>query len=230
MSRRRTQTIRRISLLVLLTVATLLTSVVSPARIAAAKEKALSVAAARQLSPGTMVTVEGVVTVPSGTFKSSVSDEGFALQDRSGGIYVRMSVNLNLRVGQRVRVTGMLDQMNELLSLSPAGADAVKVMGSASQVKPLRVVTGKISETTEGRLVKVTGKVTRAVVTDAPYGSRLFLDDGSGEIQVYVSASAQIDLSRLQPGRRVSATGLSGQYKDHYEVEPRFQSDIVVLP
>lgn len=187
-------------------------------------------AAARRLPTGTVVTVEGVVTVPSGTFKSSISDEGFAFQDRSGGFYVRMQTNLGLRLGQRVRVTGKLDENNELLALVPAGADAIKVLDRAAQVKPESMATGKINETTEGRLVKVTGKITRAVVADLPYGYRLFLDDGSGEIQVYVSASAQIDLSHLQPGQRVSATGLSGQYKDHYEVEPRFPADIELLP
>lgn len=190
----------------------------------------LAVAAARRLPPGTVVTVEGVVTVPSGTFKSSISDEGFAFQDRSGGIYVRMKTNLGLRLGQRVRVTGKLDQSNELLTIVPADAEAIKAIGRAVQMKPESVATGKINELTEGRLVKVTGKITRAVVADLPYGYRLFLDDGSGEIQVYVSASAQIDLSHLQPGQRVSATGLSGQYKDHYEVEPRIPADIEALP
>ena len=43
----------------------------------------MPVASVRAMTPATSVTVEGVVTVAAGTL-----DEGFALQDQSGGIYV----------------------------------------------------------------------------------------------------------------------------------------------
>lgn len=192
--------------------------------------KVIPIVEARSLSPDTVVTVEGVVTVPSATFKSSISDEGFAIQDRTGGIYVRMKVNLRLSLNRRVRVTGKLAESNGLLALEPAGAETVEPRGTGRAVQPEKVATGRVGETTEGRLLRVTGTITRAVVSDLPYGFRLFLDDGTGEIQVYVSASSGIDLSHLRPGQRVRATGLSGQYKDHYEVEPRFASDIRRLP
>ena len=41
----------------------------------------ISIAAARHLPLGTVVTVEGSVTVPLGVFASSFFDEGFAVQD-----------------------------------------------------------------------------------------------------------------------------------------------------
>jgi uncharacterized protein YdeI (BOF family) len=192
------------------------------------QRKVVSIAEARRLPLETMVTIEGSVTVPSGTFRSSISDEGFAVQDRSGGgIYVGMKVDMNLRLGERVRVTGKLARSNEMLTLVPtAGAEGVRRRGRGPQVRPERIATGRVNETTEGRLVKVVGTVTRAIVADAPYGARLFLDDGTGEIQIYVSASAGIDLSSLRPGQQVSATGLSSRYKDHYEIDPRFPADI----
>lgn len=191
------------------------------------QSKVITIAEARRLPLETVVTIEGSVTVPSGTFKSSISDEGFAVQDRSGGIYVAMKINMNLQLHERVRITGKLAQSNDMLTLVPtAGTEDVRRRGRGPKVKPEKIATGRVNEMTEGRLVRVAGRITRAVVTDAPYGSRLFLDDGTGEIQVYVSASAGIDLSHLLPGQRVSATGLSAQYKDHYEIEPRFQADI----
>lgn len=194
--------------------------------VALPQSKVMTIAEARRLPLETVVTIEGSVTVPSGTFKSSISDEGFAVQDRSGGIYVGMKVNMNLRLQERVRVTGRLAQSNEMLTLVPAGVEDVKKRGRGPKVRPERIATGRVNEMTEGRLLKVSGRVTREVVSDAPYGSRLFLDDGTGEIQVYVSASAGIDLSHLRPGQRVSATGFGAQYKDHYEIEPRFPADI----
>jgi DNA/RNA endonuclease YhcR with UshA esterase domain len=76
----------------------------------------------------------------------------------------------------------------------------------------------------------VTGRITRPVGDDAPYGFRIFLDDGTGETQVFVSTSTGIKRRGLRKGKRIRVTGLSGQYNDHYEINPRFQADIKVIP
>src|SRR5689334_20214218 len=68
----------------------------------------IDIAAARGLPLGTVVTVEGTVTVPSGAFSSSSFDEGFAIQDHTGGIYVSVPDDLGLHVRDRARVTGQL--------------------------------------------------------------------------------------------------------------------------
>lgn len=206
-------------------------ALVSIVAAASSKTKIISIAEARRLPWGTVLTIEGLVTVPSGAFKASVADEGFAVQDTSGGIYVSMSTSLNLRVGQRVRLTGKLAESLGLLVIVPTDAQAIEVRGRGAEVKPENILTGKIGETTEGRLVKVRGMLTREVTSDLPYGFRLFLNDGSGEVQVFVSASTKIDVSKLQMGQRLRVTGFSGQYKDHYEVSPRSSADIsLVLP
>lgn len=193
---------------------------------ASTKAKITLIAEARRLPLGTLVTIEGSVTVPSATFKASIADEGFAVQDRSGGIYVSMSTSLNLRLRQRVRLTGKLAESLGLLVIVPVDAGAIEVRGRGREVKPEAVLMGRIGETTEGRLLKIRGVIAREVVSDLPYGLRLFLKDESGEVQVFVSASTKIDLSGLQPGQRLTVTGFSGQYKDHYEVSPRFPADI----
>jgi DNA/RNA endonuclease YhcR with UshA esterase domain len=191
------------------------------------KSKLISIAGARALPPGTVVVIEGTVTVPSGAFKSSTSDEGFAIQDASGaGLYVRMTENLGLRVGERVRATGKLAESNGLLVLVPAGRSSIEARGLGHEVQPQTFSTAKINERTEGRLVKVRGTISRPVGDDPPYGFRFYVKDGTGEIQIYVSASTDINQRGLTAGTRVEVTGLSGQYKDHYEIEPRFPSDI----
>jgi uncharacterized protein YdeI (BOF family) len=193
------------------------------------RKAVVSIAEARGLALGTVVTVEGSVTVPSGTFKSSIADEGFAVQDSSAGIYVRMSTNLGLGVNERVRVTGKIDESNGLLAIVAAGAEGIRKRGRGPEAAVQSVSTGKVNATTEGRLVKVSGMITRAIVSDPPYGTRLFITDGTGEIQIYVSASANIDVSNLRPGQNLRVTGFSGRYKDHYEVDPRFPADISLL-
>ena len=186
----------------------------------------VSIATARALPPNTMVTVDGTVTVPSGAFKSGTSDEGFAMQDASSGIYVRTAANLGLRVGRRVRVNGRLADSNGQLILVTSRASDVRARGRGTHIRAESVSTGGIDEATEGRLVRVTGTITKAVGNDLPYGYRLFIDDGSGEVQAFVYVSTGIDVSGLQPGQRIGVTGFGGQYNDHYEIIPRFQSDI----
>lgn len=188
----------------------------------------LDIAAARTLPLGTVVTVKGTVTVASGTFSSSFFDQGFAIQDKTGGIYVSIQTNLGLKIGQKVEVTGQLADSYGLLTLAPASTNAVKANGKGSKVEAAEVATGAIGEATEGRLVEVKGRITQPVVDDAPYGQYFFVNDGSGEIKIFVNTSAGIDVSRLKVGKRVEATGFSGQFDTHYEIDPRMQSDIEV--
>jgi uncharacterized protein YdeI (BOF family) len=192
----------------------------------AAPKEILSVAEARARGAGATVSVEGSVTVPSGAFKSGTSDEGFAMQDASGGLYVRTAANLGLRLGRQVRVIGQLVDSSGQLVLAPTDARGVTARGRGGNIRAESVSTGRIGEATEGRLVQANGTITKPVANDPPYGYRVFIDDGSGEVQAFVYVSTGIDVSDLRPGRRVRVTGFSGQYNDHYEIIPRFQTDI----
>ena len=73
---------------ILTLVALLVTLIPGQMSLGAADPKTISIAEARSLPLGTIVTIDGVVTVPSGAFSSSTFDQGFAIQDRTGGIYV----------------------------------------------------------------------------------------------------------------------------------------------
>lgn len=72
------------------------------------------------------------------------------------------------------------------------------------------------------------GKITR-VVDDGDYGTKVFLDDGSGEAQVFVNRATKIDVSDLQPGRTIRVTGFGSQYETTYEIEPRSRKDISMV-
>jgi len=106
----------------------------------------------------------------------------------------------------------------------------VKAHGSGPKVRPLPVATGDVSDETEGTLVRVTGTITQPIVNDLPFGFIVVVNDGSGEVNIFVCASTGIDVSGLSPGQTIELTGFSGQFADHYEVDPRTQADIKVLP
>ncbi len=188
--------------------------------------KTIDIAVARSLPLGTVVTVDGSVTVPSGDFSSSTFDQGFTIQDRTGGIYVSIATDLGLAPRQQARVTGRLaDNGTGVLTVVVDTVSDVKVHGKGPKVEPRWVPTASISEATEGLLVQVVGTLVGPIEPDPPYGTILHLDDGSGPIRIFVCTSTGIDLGGLATGQQLSVTGMSYQFID-YEVDPRFQSDI----
>lgn len=197
---------------------------------ARANAEVISIAEARSLPAGTVVTVEGSVTVPSGDFASSTFDQGFGLQDETGGIYVSTADNPNLNFHRQVRVTGVVgDDGFGLLVLRPASLADVVTLGGASPVEPTVLSTGDVSEATEGLLVEVTGVLSRPIVNDLPYGYQVFIDDGSGETQVFIPASTGINpfkIPFIEAGAAFTAVGYSGQFLGQYEVLPRHRGDI----
>ena len=208
----------------------LFTLVASGTTFAHPPAKVISIAEARSLPLGTVVTIDGSVTVPSGAFSSSTFDQGFAIQDRTGGIYVSTSDNLGFAPRQQVRVTGTLADTVLPGLLVLVDVTEVKAHGSGPKVHPLSLDTGDVNESTEGLLVRVAGTITQPIVNDLPFGFIIFVNDGSGEVHIFVCASTGIDVSGLSPGQTIEVTGFSGQFADHFEVDPRFQSDIRVLP
>lgn len=208
----------------------LLSLVITLAGGRALAQKTISIADARDLPLGTVVTIDGSVTVASGAFSSSTFDQGFAIQDRTGGIYVSTSDNLGFAPRQQVRVTGTLADTVLPGLLVLVDVTEAKPHGAGPKVHPLPVATGDVNESTEGSIVRITGTITQPIVNDLPFGFIIFVNDGSGEINVFVCASTGIDVSGLSPGQTIEVTGFSGQFADHFEVDPRTQSDIRVLP
>jgi hypothetical protein len=194
----------------------------------AAQSQVLPLADARALPLGTTVTVEGSVTVPSAIFSSGGSlDQGFALQDRTGGIYVSIQTNFGFTLGQRVQATGQLAESFGELILVPAGTSDVELLGHGRHVAPLRLATGDLGAANEGLLVRIRGVITGDFELDPPFGVEFFVDDGSGPARIFVNTSTGIDLSGLAEGQLISLTGLSSTFETP-EIDPRFQHDILV--
>ena len=84
-----------------------------------------TIAQARALPLGTVVTIEGTVTTPSGVFASSYDDQGFAIQDRTAGIFVSFpDTNIGVRPSRHVEVTGALQESPGLRVVTQAVLNA----------------------------------------------------------------------------------------------------------
>jgi hypothetical protein len=170
---------------------------------------------------GSAVTVEGIVSVPSG-----VIDAGFAITDGEAGIHVAADSTKRFAAGDRVRVTGTLAEVHGMTSVRP---DRVERLGTGKLPPPKAVRTGEVGEATEGLLVRVTGPAVTPVINDLPYGYKLWVDDGSGRLQLFAAASTgDLGLRQVPVGATVTATGFSAQYDAVYEVIPVTRADIAV--
>lgn len=188
----------------------------------------VSLARARAAGAGASVVVDGVVSVAPGSF-----DGGFAIQDRTGGIWVLPPIDpVLLRVGQRVRIRGTLDNPNNQLAIQPAALQLFQVREPApldEAPEPRAVRTGEVNEGQEGWLVRVRGRVVTQPENDAPWGWKVMVDDGTGAVMLFIDAETDVDPAGFRLGDSVEIIGFAGQYDDHYEVVPRGQADVRVV-
>jgi hypothetical protein len=201
----------------------------APRTAEARSHHSISIAAARALPLGSRVTVDGTVSTPSGAFASSFFDAGFGMQDDRAGIYVSLQIDVHVVPGDRVRVTGVLADSFGLLVLLPDAPGDVDRQRHERPPEARRVATGAVGEATEGLLVAVRATITRAPAADDDFGFKLFVDDGSGELQIFVNLQTGIDVAPLAVAQKVKITGFSSQFDVDYEIDPRFPHDVVSL-
>ncbi|HEX2174404.1 MAG TPA: hypothetical protein VHG70_00720 [Nocardioidaceae bacterium] len=186
-----------------------------------------TIAAARAMPLGTVVTIEGTVTTPSGVFASSYFDEGFAVQDKTAGIFVSFpDTNIDVEPPRHIEVTGVLQDSSGLLVIAPASVKGVKVKGKDRPIQPTWVRTGSVGESTEGSLVRAVGVITQGPIDDLPFGHKFFIDDGSGEITAYVNLGTHVDVQPFAVGQLIEVSGFSSQFTDHYEIDIRGPHDL----
>lgn len=186
----------------------------------------ISISSARSMPIGSWVTVQGTVTVASGSFASS-SPLGYAIQDRSSGIYIMDSIPSNFVLGERIEVRGKSQKINGMLALNKRSAIR---KGRGVRITPLPIRTGNVNNGTEGLLVH-TGGVIDSLKGDLPYGCKLFINDGSGTLTVFINTSTGLlDGKTLwKASDSLSVTGFSAQYNGTFEIEPRSLDDIQVF-
>ncbi|MEA3460124.1 MAG: OB-fold nucleic acid binding domain-containing protein, partial [Chloroflexota bacterium] len=123
-----------------------------------------------------------------------------------------------------VRIEGVVWEYKGEREIKVYKVDNVQWLGPGEPVKPTKAKTGEVGEVLEGKLVQVTGRITR-------FGS-FYLDDGSGEVEAYIRRGTGIELKGLKVGQIVTVVGVVGRFGSTYEIRPRSQADIqpMLLP
>ncbi|MDL2334689.1 MAG: lamin tail domain-containing protein [Chloroflexota bacterium] len=186
---------------------------------------AAPIAEARLAPMGTRVLVDGVVTAPAGRI---LGDSVIAIQDESGGIYVRLPAGaLSGEVGQVLEVGGILAAPYGNLEIRPTPAE-VRAIGSAAVPAPRTLAAADLGEATEGLLARIS--VTVDSVEAASSGSvTLIVHDSGGTARVFFHAPLGAVAADFRAGQLIDAVGLVGDRLGLYRLWPRDLSDVTIV-
>lgn len=184
---------------------------------------------------GKKFAIEGIVTAQSEAVQpKNAFFEVIYVQDTTGGITVFGVSQTAVKVGQKVRITGYVDdyQGDYEIAINDEAKDLVVLDETIKPIEPKKLSTKEsMLHENEGLLIKVEGKVSRIE------GQNLYIVDDSGkEARAYVegyiwngkdeSAKGKWDPS-IKVGDTVSAVGLGSQDPEGNRLRVRNTDEIV---
>ncbi len=163
--------------------------------------------------------VEGWVTAPPGILGAQIM-----YISGSGGlqIYQYKKDWPQLDVGDKVRIQGTLSYPYERPRLKISSRDNITKLES-DKINDTSIPSYKIDELADeliGSLININGEVIEKTK------NKLFLDDGSAEIEVYIKSSTGIVLPDIGEGDILEVTGILNKVKNRLQLLPRFNDDI----
>lgn len=179
--------------------------------------KNVALADIRQQDLGELISTAGIVSVPPNIFDPAV------IYLAGSGIRVSFAGAVpELALGDQIQITGELSSFHNELQLKVSGVDHLQITASGIPIEPHIIKTGAVGGSAEGFLVEVAGLVTRN------QDPGFFMDDGSGEVRIYIDDSTAIGKPAIKKGQEVKVIGVVSRFNDTYRVMPRFGSDIIV--
>ena len=160
--------------------------------------------------------IEGTVTVASSAAtRTNAFFDCMYVQDETGGITVFGISETPVKVGQKVRVEGIVDEYlgDTELMLTNEFTDVTIIDKSINPIDPIKLSTAdSMLESNEGLLVQIEGTVSKIE------GQNIYVNDGSGLARAYVegyigsSSGADRDYTkRIAVGDKVSIVGLASE-------------------
>lgn len=183
---------------------------------------------------GKTFSIDGIVTAQSeAVTPKNAFFEVIYVQDGTAGITVFGVSKTPVKVGQKVKLTGFVDQYqgDTELQISNEDTDLTVLDESINPIAPKEMKTAdSMLESNEGFLVKVTGKVTKMDTQN------IYLNDGSGVSRAYVEGyiGDGTDASKgkwnpsIKVGDTVSVIGLASEDPEGHRLRVRNTSEIAV--
>jgi uncharacterized repeat protein (TIGR01451 family) len=178
---------------------------------------------AREGANGEVFGIEGQVTYLPPTYNGT----SWGLQDGTGGITIYYYPPTPVQLGDHVRLVATRGSYSgEEEMIAPVSFYAN--LGPGPEVVPLPYSTGDVDQgLSEGWLVEVSGTAAN-VGTCSSFNYTFQVDDGTGEVDIYVDGTTGIDVCAMgfRDGDFVRIVGFSTEYNGTYQIKPRSEDDV----
>ncbi len=173
------------------------------------------------LVSGRPVIARGVVTAVPG----ALGKQYFYLSTTEGGMQIYQSKKdfPPLEVGDVVEVTGKISVVQGVKRINIPNKSAVDILDTDGGLEPQKIILDDMFEENTGALVVVQGEITEIT------GSQMYVDDGKGEIAVYVRESTKINKKDFKVGQIVKVFGILEQSEKGWRLSPRTPEDMQVV-
>ncbi|TJY43907.1 endonuclease [Cohnella pontilimi] len=180
---------------------------------------------------GKTVIIQGVVTADNAAIGGGKLST--YIQDATGGINVFDPVSADLKEGDLVRITGIIDSYKGLTEIIPSAGGIETLQSGQPLPAPQSTTIAALqnaaqAEPMEGQLVKLIGFVKDIPSTPAGGGYNVSLIDSDFRGLTLRVMEGSVDMNSLQAGKWYEITGILSQY-DSYQVIPRKTADFSAL-
>ena len=162
------------------------------------------------------IKVSGIVSTPPGIF----ADNTFYLSGSGIQIYSYEAGIPKIELGDKIEIIGRVSEVGGEKRILLDKSEDIKIISHDNLVEAQLISTGNINESVEGYLIMAEGKVSQ-IKSDT-----FFLDDGSGEIKIYIKPQTEIEKPKIKIGDWMVITGQASQTSAGYRILPRFQGDV----
>ncbi len=178
----------------------------------------ISISEARSKAIGTIVTVSGIASngAEFGTIRF--------IQDATAGIAIYDNTLTDIERGDSVVVTGELTEFNGLLEISNVSSWERFALGKEITPSDLNPADA-YQESHEGQLVRVRNVTFVQSGNFSGSSANYSISDGSANYQVRILGTTDIAGTPI-PSGKISLTGVMGEYRSNYQLQPRSLADI----
>ncbi|MDF1498157.1 MAG: lamin tail domain-containing protein [Patescibacteria group bacterium] len=162
------------------------------------------------------VKISGIISTPPEIF----SDNVFYLFGSGIQVYSYEENLPKLNLGDEVEIIGKVSEIGGEKRILLENKEDLKILSHDNLVEPKLISTGNVNESVEGYLVMIEGKVSQ-IKSDTFY-----INDGSGEIKIYVKPQTKIKIPKIKKGDWMVVIGQVSRTSLGYRILPRFQNDI----
>ena len=128
-----------------------------------------------------------------------------------------------LVIGDEILIKGIISQSRGEKRIKTKTQEDIKILNHKLIINPQLITVSNIDSYIVGSLIKIKGQVIERT------GQKIFIDDDTGEIVVYIKQYTLIDKSRVKEGNQVEIIGILSQSNDELWILPRFDSDIQII-